>query len=74
MLLRYPQMATHITCVIDALHQSGHTDCSPLFNHKLSVAVQNFNAALNEQKNRIINHMKTSAPHMGQIRFAVYVQ
>jgi hypothetical protein len=74
LMLRYPALGESIMCVIDALHQSGHVDCSPLFNHKLSVAVQKFNAALNEQKNRILNYTKTSAAHMGQIRVMVYIR
>ena len=65
-------MAENVLCIIDALHHSGHTNCSPEYNHKLNLATQKVNALLNEQKNRIINYMKTSAAFMGQIRVMVY--
>lgn len=48
-LLRSPGIAQSILPVIDALHYSGHVNCSPYFNHKLNLATRNLNAALNEQ-------------------------
>ena len=48
-LLRAPRLAHYILPVIDAMHYSGHHNCSPLFNHKLLVTTRKLNAALNEQ-------------------------
>jgi hypothetical protein len=74
LLLRYPEMAEHYQFIIDALHHSGHSHCSPLYNHKMSVALKHVNAAINEQKNRILRYMETSVAFMGQIRAAVYIR
>jgi hypothetical protein len=48
-LLRCPALAQSLMPVIDALHYSGHSNCSPLFNQKLNLATRSLNAALNEQ-------------------------
>lgn len=60
LLLRLPALAQQITCVIDQVHYSSHKNCSPYYNHAFITSVQNLNAELNEQKNRILNYMKTS--------------
>ena len=60
LLLRLPALAQQITCVIDQVHYSSHKNCSPYYNHAFIASVQNLNAELNEQKNRILNYMKTS--------------
>ena len=52
----------------------GHKHCSPLFSTKLNVATKHLNAALNEQKNRIINYMKATVSQMAQVRMVVYVR
>mmetsp|Transcript_14117 Transcript_14117/g.27870 ORF Transcript_14117/g.27870 Transcript_14117/m.27870 type:complete len:1112 (+) Transcript_14117:20-3355(+) len=74
MLLRFPALAGKIRCIIDALHHSGHVHCSPLYNHKMSVALKAVNAAINEQKNRLLRYMQTSVAFLGQIRAAVYIR
>jgi len=53
MLLRCPALAKSILPVIDSLHYSGHSNCSPLFNQKLMLATRSLNAALNEQVHSI---------------------
>lgn len=60
LLLRLPDLSQHITCVIDQVHYASHKNCSPYYNHAFIAAVQNLNAKLNEQKNKILNYMKTS--------------
>jgi hypothetical protein len=72
MLLRFPSLTQQITTLIDAMHHAGHSDCSKFFNTKLHSLAQNLNVALNEQKNRIINYMKSTASQMAQIRMMQY--
>ena len=74
LMLRYPAMAEHYQGIIDALHHSGHTNCSPLYNHKMSLAVAYINASINEQKNKLLRYMETSVAFMGQIRASVYIR
>jgi hypothetical protein len=73
-LLRYPAFLEHINPVIDALHYSSHKNCSPAFNSKLCHALKGLNVAINEQKNRLMNYMKTSVAAMSQIRVMVFVR
>jgi len=73
-LLRLPSLAQKYTLVIDAFHHDGHSNCSPLYNHKLAVATQHINAALNEQKNRLLRYMETSVAFMSQVRAMVYMR
>jgi hypothetical protein len=73
-MLRYPALLRHITPVIDALHYSSHKNCSPTYNSKLCQALKGLNVAINEQKNRLMNYMKTSVAGMGQIRVMVKVR
>ena len=74
LMLRYPPMAGHYQFIIDNIHHSGHSNCSPLYNHKMSLAVKFVNASLNEQKNKLLRYMETSLAFMGQIRGCVYVR
>jgi hypothetical protein len=74
MLLRFPALAQRIHGAIDAMHASGHKHCSPLYNHKFNVLTCHVNAVLNEQRNRLINYMKSSAAKMGQVRAMVYIR
>jgi len=74
LMLRYPPMAEHYQFIIDNIHHSGHSNCSPLYNHKMSLAVKFVNASLNEQKNKLLRYMETSLAFMGQIRGCVYVR
>jgi len=74
MLLRFPALAQRIHGAIDAMHASGHKHCSPLYNHKFNVLTCHINAVLNEQRNRLINYMKSSAAKMGQVRAMVYIR
>lgn len=73
--IRFPSLVQQILPYIDALHHSGHKNCSPAFNTKFNAitSANKINVALNEQKNRIINYMKSSASMMGIIRLMEYV-
>ena len=71
MMLRYPPMAKHFQFIIDNIHHSGHSNCSPLYNHKMSLAVSFVNASINEQKNKLLRYMETSLAFMGQVRSCV---
>lgn len=66
-------MAQQLHFIIDAMHAAGHVRCSPFYNHKIQILTKQLNALLNEQKNRIINYMKSSAVYMGQIRALPYI-
>jgi len=74
LMLRYPPMAKRYQCIIDNIHHSGHSNCSPLYNHKMSLAVSFVNASINEQKNKLLRYMETSLAFMGQIRGCVFVR
>lgn len=74
LMLRYPAMAEKYHFVIDALHHAGHSTCSPLYNHKMNLAVSYVNASINEQKNKLLRYMQTSVAFMGQIRATVYIR
>lgn len=73
-ILRFPHLASHLTCVVDSLHFAGHKRCSTFFNKRLSVALVNVNSALSEQKNRIVNHWKTTVGFLGQARAMVFIR
>ena len=73
-MLRVPALAGHIDPFIDAFHHDGHSNCSPQYNHKRSLALTSINAALNEQKNRLMRYMETSVAFMGQVRAMVYMR
>lgn len=73
-LLRLPSIAHHYEFIIDAFHHDGHSNCSDFYNHKRTVAMQYINAALNEQKNRLLRYMETSVAFMSQIRAMVYMR
>lgn len=66
-------MAQQLHFIIDAMHAAGHVRCSPFYNHKIQILTKQLNALLNEQKNRVINYMKSSAVYMGQIRALPYI-
>lgn len=74
LMLRYPPMAQHYQFIIDNIHHSGHSNCSPHYNHKMSLAVSMVNASINEQKNKLLRYMETSLAFMGQIRGCVLVR
>jgi hypothetical protein len=74
MLLRWPELAKHFTGVVEGMHWSGHTSCSPFFNKRFIVSLTSINGAIAEQKNRIINYMKSSAAFMGQPRGLVFAR
>ena len=74
LLLRLPALSQQITAVIDTIHYASHKSCSPFFNHAVIDAIKNLNSELVEQKNRILNYMKTSISQMGQVRAMVYVR
>jgi hypothetical protein len=74
LMLRYPHLAQYYQFIIDALHHSGHTNCSPTYNHKMSVALKHINAAINEQKNKLLRNMEISIAFMGQIRAAFLIR
>jgi hypothetical protein len=74
MLLRMPTLARQFECLVDAFHHAGHSNCSPFWNSKMNAAVQNINASLNEQKNKLLRYMETSVSFMGQIRAMVYLR
>jgi hypothetical protein len=73
-LLRYPALTAHIQFQIDAMHANGHKNCSPLFNHKGQVSLKDINAAINEQKNRLLRHTQTSVSFLQQIKGLVYMR
>lgn len=68
-LLRAPEMAKNQIFCVDAFHHSSHEKCSGFYSSRENLATKNLNAALNEQNNRKLNHIKTSAAFMGQVRF-----
>jgi hypothetical protein len=74
MILRFPALAKHFSCVVDTMHFSGHKMCSPFFNKRFMVALRRVNSAIAEQKNRFINYMKTSVAFMGQARAMVHIR
>ena len=73
-LLRYPEMARHYQFNIDAMHHSGHSHCSPLYNHKRSIALQGVNVPMTEQNKHLFRHIQTSVAFLGQIRAFVYIR
>lgn len=73
-LKRMPSMLEHYKFFVDSLHWAGHKHCSPYFNKAMSVALSGINSQLCEQRNRVINYLKTSAAFMSQPRGLVWVR
>lgn len=73
-LIRFPSLGDQMMTYVDAMHHSAHSNCSPACNSKLSAITSAFNHSLNEQKNRFINHMKSSASFMKQARMMEYIR
>ena len=73
-LNRWPEFAENVEPVIDALHHSGHVNCSPFYHSKKNMITKTLNSALNEQKNRHIQRLASTVAHMGQIRVMVYLR
>ena len=73
-LNRWPDFVQHADTVIDALHHSGHVNCSPLFHSKKNLTTKHMNSSLNEQKNKCIKKLAASVAHMGQPRVMVYLR
>lgn len=73
-LNRWPAFAQNVDPVIDTLHHSGHSDCSPLYHSKANMTSKSLNSSLNEQKNRHIKRLATTVAHMGQVRVMVYLR
>lgn len=71
---RMPSMLEHYKFFVDSLHWAGHKDCSSYFNKATSVALSGINSQLCEQRNRVINNLKTSAAFMSQTRGLVLVR
>jgi len=73
-LLRYPALTAHMQFQIDAMHASGHKNCTPLFNHKGQVSLKGINAAINEQKNKLLRNTQTSVAFLHQIKGFVFLR
>jgi len=73
-LKRMPSMLKHYKLFVDSLHWAGHKDCSPYYNKAMSVALIGINSQLCEQRNRVINQMKTSFSFMLQPRGIPWVR
>lgn len=73
-ILRMPKLAARISFVVDTLHFSGHVRCSVFFNKKFMTALKDINSAVAEQKNRLVNYMKTSVAFMCQPRAMVFLR